>query len=50
MSTEETGAVTGTRDKDYNLVWYAGNGQAAAALAAGLPTGRPGRKEGSIHD
>ena len=22
MTAEETGAVTGTKDKDYNLVWY----------------------------
>ena len=22
MSTQETGAVTGTRDKNYNLIWY----------------------------
>jgi len=22
MTTHETGAVTGTKDKDYNLVWY----------------------------
>ena len=22
MTTQETGAVTGTKDKDYNLVWY----------------------------
>ena len=22
MTTEETGPVTGTRDKDYNLIWY----------------------------
>ena len=22
MSTTETGKVTGTRDKDYNLIWY----------------------------
>ena len=22
MTTEETGAVTGTKDKDYNLIWY----------------------------
>jgi hypothetical protein len=21
-STEETGQVTGTKDKDYNLIWY----------------------------
>jgi hypothetical protein len=22
MTTQETGHVTGTKDKDYNLVWY----------------------------
>ena len=22
MTTQETGAVTGTKDKDYNLIWY----------------------------
>lgn len=22
MTTQETGTVTGTKDKDYNLVWY----------------------------
>lgn len=22
MSTQETGAVTGTKDKNYNLIWY----------------------------
>jgi hypothetical protein len=22
MSTTETGAVTGTKDKDYNLIWF----------------------------
>jgi hypothetical protein len=22
MSTEETGQVTGTKDKDYNIVWF----------------------------
>lgn len=22
MTTDETGAVTGTKDKDYNLIWY----------------------------
>ena len=22
MATEETGSVTGTRDKDYNLIWF----------------------------
>ena len=22
MSTQETGQVTGTRDKDYNLIWF----------------------------
>ena len=22
MTTTETGAVTGTKDKDYNLIWY----------------------------
>lgn len=22
MTTEETSAVTGTKDKDYNLIWY----------------------------
>ncbi|HWG02523.1 MAG TPA: hypothetical protein VG164_11850 [Trebonia sp.] len=22
MSAQETGAVTGTKDKDYNLIWY----------------------------
>lgn len=22
MTTQETGAVTGTKDKDYNLYWY----------------------------
>ena len=22
MTTQETGTVTGTRDKDYNLIWY----------------------------
>ncbi|MGP3998768.1 hypothetical protein [Streptomyces sp. 8N706] len=22
MSTSETGEVTGTKDKDYNLIWY----------------------------
>ena len=22
MSTEETGQVTGTKDKDYNLIWF----------------------------
>ena len=23
MSAEETGQVTGTKDKDYNLIWFA---------------------------
>ena len=22
MSTEETGQVTGTKDKDYNIIWF----------------------------
>ena len=22
MTTQETGTVTGTKDKDYNLIWY----------------------------
>jgi len=22
MGTEETGQVTGTKDKDYNIIWY----------------------------
>ena len=22
MSTQETGAVTGTKDKNYNMIWY----------------------------
>ena len=22
MTAQETGAVTGTKDKDYNLIWY----------------------------
>ena len=22
MSTSETGAVTGTKDKDYNIIWF----------------------------
>lgn len=22
MATEETGTITGTKDKDYNLVWF----------------------------
>ncbi len=22
MTTQETGAVTGTKDKEYNLIWY----------------------------
>ncbi|WHT15938.1 hypothetical protein N8J89_22675 [Crossiella sp. CA-258035] len=22
MSTSETGSVTGTRDKDYNIIWF----------------------------
>jgi hypothetical protein len=22
MSTQETGEITGTRDKDYNLIWF----------------------------
>lgn len=22
MTTQETGGVTGTKDKDYNLIWY----------------------------
>jgi hypothetical protein len=22
MSTQETGKVTGTKDKDYNLIWF----------------------------
>ena len=22
MSTEETGQITGTKDKDYNLIWF----------------------------
>jgi hypothetical protein len=22
MTTQETGTVTGTQDKDYNLIWY----------------------------
>jgi hypothetical protein len=39
MSDEETGAVTGTKDKDYNLIWFV-----EASLSNAL------RMETYIHD
>jgi hypothetical protein len=41
MTTQETGAVTGTKDKDYNLIWYV---EACLGNALRLETLHPGRR------
>ena len=41
MTTQETGTVTGTKDKDYNLIWYV---EACLGNALRLETLHPGRR------